>query len=175
MLQFAVANIKCFLKKMVSPSRINYKYYLRFGKCVSVSVRKNSSVSFGEKVYVGDYSGISALNGGKLTIENGVSVGKRNMIICHDNIVISNGTIMAPDVKVYDHDHAISETKVERKKYITSPIYIGENCWIGANVVILRGTRIGNNCVVGAGCILKGEYPDNSVIVQKKETVIRTR
>ena len=47
---------------------------------------------------------------------------------------------------------------------------IGDNSWIGCNVVILRGTSIGKNCIVGAGSVLKGTYPDNSVIVQKRQT-----
>lgn len=40
--------------------------------------------------------------------------------------------------------------------------------WIGANTVILRGTVIGRDCVVGAGSVLKGVYPAGSVIVQKR-------
>ena len=40
--------------------------------------------------------------------------------------------------------------------------------------MILRGTKLGDNCVVGAGCVIRGEYPDNTVIVQKRETVTKT-
>lgn len=40
-------------------------------------------------------------------------------------------------------------------------------------VVILRGTKIGDNCVVGAGSVIKGEYEDNTIIVQKRETIKR--
>ena len=55
----------------------------------------------------------------------------------------------------------------------TSPVIIGNNVWIGANTVILRGTEIGDNCVIGAGCVIKGKYGANSVIVQKRtETTI---
>lgn len=43
---------------------------------------------------------------------------------------------------------------------------------VGCNVVILRGTSIGKNCIVGAGSVLKGTYPDNSVIVQKRQTTV---
>lgn len=49
---------------------------------------------------------------------------------------------------------------------------IGKNCWIGANTVILRGTTIGDNSVIGAGCVLKGEYPAGAIIIQKRETTI---
>ena len=56
--------------------------------------------------------------------------------------------------------------------YCYAPIIIGNDCWIGANTVILRGTKIGDNCVVGAGCVLKGVFPTNSVIVQKRQTSV---
>lgn len=51
-------------------------------------------------------------------------------------------------------------------------IVIGDNSWIGCNVVILRGTSIGKNCIVGAGSVLKGAYPAGSVIVQKRQTTV---
>lgn len=173
--QIIVANIKCLLLKIIMPKRIRYKHILRFGKSVIVSIRNKAKVTIGNKVFVGAYSDIASRDGGVLEIGDSVHIGKRNIITCHESIVISKGTILAPDVKIYDHDHMITNGKVEPKKYVTSPVYIGEDCWIGANVVILRGTKIGNNCVVGAGCVLKGEYPDNAVIVQKKDTCVKVR
>lgn len=41
---------------------------------------------------------------------------------------------------------------------------IGDNVFIGMNSIILMGTKIGNNCIVGAGSVCHGTYPDNSVI-----------
>ncbi|WP_370519657.1 DapH/DapD/GlmU-related protein [Adlercreutzia sp. ZJ242] len=52
-------------------------------------------------------------------------------------------------------------------------VVIGENSWIGANTVILRGTIMGKNCVVGAGCVIKGSYPDNSIVIQRRETTVK--
>lgn len=57
-------------------------------------------------------------------------------------------------------------------QYKTGSVEIGNNVWIGANTVILRETKIGDNCVVGAGCVLKGDYPAGTVIVQKRETTV---
>ena len=44
------------------------------------------------------------------------------------------------------------------------PITIGNNCWIGAKVTILDGTKIGNGCIVAAGAVVKGIFPDNVII-----------
>ena len=52
---------------------------------------------------------------------------------------------------------------------LTGEVIIGKNVWIGANTVILRNTRIGDNAVIAAGSIVKGEVPANSVFVDKRE------
>ena len=62
-------------------------------------------------------------------------------------------------------------TKVVGPIYNTGKLKIGKNCWIGANTVILRGTVLGDNCVVGAGSVLKGHYESGSIILQKRETI----
>lgn len=50
-------------------------------------------------------------------------------------------------------------------------IKVGNNVWIGLNVTILKGTVIGNNCVIAAGSVVKGEFPDN-VLIQGNPAVI---
>ena len=51
-------------------------------------------------------------------------------------------------------------------------LVIGDNVFIGAGCIILPGTRIGNNCIVGAGTVCSGIIPDNSVIAGNKWRVI---
>ena len=98
------------------------------------------------------------------------------MIICHERITIDDNTIMGPGVCIYDHDHVFdSENGVQRNQYVTAPILIGKNCWIGADVVILRGSIIGDNCLIAAGSVVKGEVPNGSVIIQKREMIVKRR
>lgn len=46
-------------------------------------------------------------------------------------------------------------------------VNIGNNCWIGSNVIILKGADIGDNCVIGAGAIISGKIPDNTLVRTK--------
>ncbi|UHA57884.1 hypothetical protein KDJ21_013390 [Metabacillus litoralis] len=46
---------------------------------------------------------------------------------------------------------------------------IGENVWIGSNVVILRDTHIGDNVVIAAGSVVKGNVPSNTIYLNKRE------
>lgn len=57
---------------------------------------------------------------------------------------------------------------------ITKPITIGDNVYIGNNVIILLGVKIGNNVVIGAGAIVSKPIPDNSVAVGVPARVIKT-
>lgn len=50
---------------------------------------------------------------------------------------------------------------------------IGDNVWIGWGSIILKGTVIGNNCVVGAGSLVAGKFPDNVVIASNPGKIIR--
>ncbi len=57
---------------------------------------------------------------------------------------------------------------------ITKPIVLGDNVYIGNNVIILPGVTIGSNVVIGAGAIVSRDIPDNSVAVGVPVRVIKT-
>ena len=166
------ANMICFLKKILHPKAFGYNAKIRFFKGVDLRVRLNGIILLGKNVKVDNETLISA-NGGEILIGDNVGIGRNNIIISQDKISIGKGTILAPNVFIYDHDHEFDfESGVKVKEYKKSSVIIGENCWIGANTVILRGTVIGDNCLIGAGCVIKGHYPSNSKIIQKRETTV---
>lgn len=57
---------------------------------------------------------------------------------------------------------------------ITKPIVIGNNVYIGNNVIILPGVNVGNNVIIGAGAVVSKDIPDNSVAVGVPARVIKT-
>ena len=53
-------------------------------------------------------------------------------------------------------------------------VFIGSNCKIYNNVVILPGTKLGNHCIVGANSVVrKAEYPDYSIIVGNPAKIVK--
>lgn len=143
----------------------------RFSPNVVFEMNRGAEVIFGKSVRVHSGSKIKVRKNGCLAIGKGVKVNYYCVIACQEKITIGAGTEFGPSVYLYDHDHDY-RAGLKENKFLSSPIEIGENCWIGANTVILRGTKLGNNCVVGAGCVLKGEYPAGSVIVQQRTTEV---
>lgn len=57
---------------------------------------------------------------------------------------------------------------------ITKPIVVGNDVYIGNNVIILPGVNIGNNVIIGAGAVVTKDIPDNSVAVGVPAKVIKT-
>lgn len=85
-----------------------------------------------------------------------------------ERISIGNGCAFGTNVSIYDHDHTyVKNGNQPWDKTKTAPIIIGNNVWIGCNVIILRGSIIGDNCVVAAGSIIKGIYAPSTLIYQK--------
>lgn len=89
-----------------------------------------------------------------------------------NGIIIGDNTIFASGVKIISANHN-SENLKEWDK--VSPIEIGNNCWIGANVVILPGVKIGNNVIIGAGAIVTKSFPDNCIIAGNPAKIIKIK
>lgn len=181
-LQKIVNNGQAVLRGVLRGARLRlfHKNELCFGKRISVfrgvvfRIYKGSRWVFGHRCKIGKNAFVSVLSDGVLMLGDGVSIGENSRIVCHEKISIGKDTLLAPNVMIYDHDHVFdSEIGVHKRDFKTSPIVIGENCWIGANTVILRGTIIGKNCVIGAGSVVSGDIPDGTLFVQKRDTQMR--
>jgi acetyltransferase-like isoleucine patch superfamily enzyme len=54
-------------------------------------------------------------------------------------------------------------------------VKVGNNCWIGYGVCVLRGVTVGDNCVLGANAVVTKDVPDNAVVAGIPARVIRMR
>jgi acetyltransferase-like isoleucine patch superfamily enzyme len=78
---------------------------------------------------------------------------------------IGSDTIIGPYTSIFteNHDYKGVEPKIRKNPSVRKSVEVGQNCWIGAKVIILPGSRIGNNCVVAAGAIVRGNVPEDSI------------
>jgi acetyltransferase-like isoleucine patch superfamily enzyme len=84
-----------------------------------------------------------------------------------DHVAIAGGT------EIITHDGAIwSFLDVMPNSDVFGTVKIGNNVFIGDNCTILPNTNIGNNCIVGAGSVVRGKFPDNSVIIGNPARVV---
>ena len=135
--------------------------------------KKNAKLTLGKRVSVHSNSKIISSVNGNLTIDDGCKFNYGCMVVSRHMIHIKKGVEFGPNVIIYDHDHDFrAKGGLKAGAFKCAPVVIGENCWIGANTIILRGTTIGDNCVVGAGCVVSGNIPPNTVLVQKRENTL---
>jgi acetyltransferase-like isoleucine patch superfamily enzyme len=152
-------------------ANFHFSFPERFSPNVVTDFDRGSIVHFGKCVRIHSGSKLKTQHGAKLTIGDNVRINCNCFIISHNYIQIGEGTEFGPNVFLYDHDHDF-RAGLKENKFKSEPVIIGKNCWIGANSVILRGTKLGDNCVVGAGSVIKGIFPENNLIVQKRITEI---
>jgi len=148
---------------------------LDFGNNCSISASSKwplfnlRKIRLGNRVIVSHHAliGIPALAVDPLiAIGDDTWIGGNNVILCHDTIVIGKGCLFSENVFIADAEHVLGIGVCPTASGIkfAGRVYIGDNCFIGRNVAILPGTVLGNNCVVGANAVVKGEWPDGSVI-----------
>jgi len=98
-----------------------------------------------------------------------------SLIHIGDNVTISR------EVMLLTHDYSLTTAVCSLGKYIDrhqgemyfkKEITIGRDCFIGARASILPGTKIGNNCIIGACAVVKGNIPDDSIVVGNPAKII---
>jgi len=89
-------------------------------------------------------------------------------------ITIGDYCQMAPNVSIYTAGHPLHPVSRNSAYEYGKPVTIGDNCWIGGNVIICPGVTIGNNVVIGAGSVVTKDIPDWSLAAGNPCRVIRT-
>ena len=117
-----------------------------------------------------------------LHIGSQVSINDDVHIAAAEAVDIGDRCLFGSRIIVTDHNHgqyhgrhpsAPSIPPAERVLGMQA-VSIGADTWIGDGVVILPGTRIGRGCIVGANAVVRGIFPDHSVIAGSPARVVRT-
>ena len=107
------------------------------------------------------------------SIEAKIEIGNNTRIHgsclhAYESIEIGENCLIATNCQIFDGSGHNTSLDDPSKRLETSgavkPITVGNNCWIGTSVIILPGTKLGNNCIVAAGSIVNGEFKNNSLI-----------
>ncbi len=102
--------------------------------------------------------GPSILIGHRIFIGRGVEFNIRERVEVGDDTMIASG------VKIIDHDHGIGIEKPMRMQGMTSaPIVIGQDVWVGANAIILKGVHLGRGSIVAAGAVVTKSVPEMEI------------
>ena len=98
-----------------------------------------------------------------------------NLTLVDDtHIYVGDNVMMAPNVVLATAAHPVLSELREKGYQYNAPVRIGEDCWLGAGVVVLPGVTIGRGSVIGAGSVVTKDIPENVVAFGNPCRVVRT-
>jgi acetyltransferase-like isoleucine patch superfamily enzyme len=140
-----------------------------------------NGIHLGRNVTIGAYSHLraSVLSnlGDTLRFSDRSSCEAYSFIGAGGPVYIGEDVIMGQHVSFHAENHVFADTSLPiRLQGVTRiGIAIEDDCWIGANVTFLDGTKIGRGCVVAAGSVVRGDIPPFSIIGGIPARIIRSR
>lgn len=161
------------INKLILWARFDVHWLQRISPMCSLKVFRHGVIRVGRNCEFAAYCDFEAHGDGVLEIGEGTYFNRYCMISAHEQVTIGKHCMFGPGVKIFDNNHQHSPQIGVSSQLCTSPIYIGDNSWIASDAIILKGARIGKNCVIGTGCIVRGEMPDGSVVVNRQEIIIK--
>lgn len=127
--------------------------------------------SVGENVWIGKT--FSCDNGKNIFIGDNFTGNFNLTILDVKEVYIGNHVMIGPNTLITTVGHPLTPKGRRQHLAQASEIHIGDDVWIGGNVTILPGVRIGNNVVVGAGAVVTKDIPDNSLALGVPARVVR--
>lgn len=154
------------MKKLGLCACYNHKNYGSQLQSYALKLCLERGFSVGKNTTFRKNFGLYLEKGASIKIGNDCFFNRGCSINCLESVEIGDHTIFGENVKIYDQNHKFRDrTKLIREQgYSTGRVKIGNNCWICTNAVILKGVEIGDNSVIGAGCVIYRDIPANSVV-----------
>ncbi|WP_374822105.1 sugar O-acetyltransferase [Aerosakkonema sp. BLCC-F183] len=95
------------------------------------------------------------------------------VILDCNKVEIGDSVLCGPYVQIYTASHPISPEIRLCGKELAASVKIGNNVWLGGNVIICPGVTIGDNTTIGAGSVVVKDIPANVVAVGNPCQIIR--
>ena len=142
---------------------INDKHYIGVG-CEFISAK---SISFYGRILLSDFCYFNA-DGGYIEIGHNVAFN-RNVNInasCGGKIIIGNNCLIGPGVtmRTANHNYSRTDINIQDQGHSAADILIEEDCWLGANCIILGGVHIKKGAIIAAGAVVTKNVDSFTVV-----------
>jgi len=126
-------------------------------------------------------------HGGEISIGEYCYVGEQSRIWSASKITIGNRVLIAHNVNIFDNlTHPINAAErheqffqIVTKGYSNridlkeSPVFIGDDAWIGCSAIVLKGVTIGEGAIIGAGSVVSKDVPPFTIVAGNPAKIIR--
>lgn len=149
----------------------SYRPYALFFPAIRGFLVRQFLDECGKKVVVEEEADISP------HIKVGDNSGLGVRCIIQGNVTIGNDVMMGPDVKIYSwsHGHESPDLLLRLQPSYCLETKIGNDVWIGANVIILHGKKIGDHVIIGSGAVVTKDVPDYAIVGGNPAKIIKMR
>lgn len=181
-----------YLGKVVTLSYTGYmsRLFKSFGKDSYIRRPFNwhdlHNVTIGSKVFIGSGTTLTSwklssdsVEGGKIIIEDFVSIGEDAHITATTLIHIGKNVLTGKKVLITDNAHGASTadlldiSPIKRPLYSKGPVYIEDNVWIGEKASIMPGVRVGKGSIIAANSVVTKDIPPYCVAAGIPAKVIK--
>ena len=169
----------------IAPDATIYHENVRLGKHVFIGDRvilfqreKHGTLTLGDRVCIYRDSILETGFGGSITVHDHASIHPRCQINAFvADIEIGRGVMMAPNCALYSYNHGVLPDQAIRDQPLESKggIVIGDESWLGVNVTVLSGVRIGRGVVVAAGAVVMHDVPDGAIVGGNPARILKMR
>ena len=143
-----------------------YNLYLRF-LCKNINLKGRIIFDGFSNIEISKNAQIDIL--GTITLRSGVLIAVRNdaKLLIKDGCFFNRNIsiVFGENVKIYDNDHRVVNDITCRNIFDTKEITIGDYCWVGNDVNILKGSIIKNKTIIGAMSLVKGKLNKPGIYV----------
>lgn len=149
----------------------SYRPYALFFPAIRSFLVRQFLDECGKKVVVEEEADISPY------IKVGDNSGLGVRCVIQGNVTIGRDVMMGPDVKIYswNHGHESLDLLLRLQPSYCLETKVGNDVWIGANVIILPGKKIGNHVIIGSGAVVTKDVPDYAIVAGNPARLIRMR
>lgn len=165
-----LAALKVGLGSKVSWPRRGKPVYI--GRGARICVAEGGRLKVGVGLYLSENCLVQVNPGAGASLGECVFMNANARIVAAESVRVGNHAMLGPNVCVYDHDHAFGESGVSGD-LVTSPVEIGERCWIGANSLVTRGVSIADRICVGGGAVVTRSLEEPGVYAGAPAKLVR--
>lgn len=153
--------------KLLFGKRLKVGRHQMWGKNTKIIVSRTGKLSIGDSLEARRMDYLS-VQGGEMKIGNQVFMNQNVSVTCLESIEIGDRCIIANNVVIVDHDHDFIHGG-----FSSAPVKMGENVWIGANAVILKGVTIGDGAIIAAGSVVNKDVMAHTMVAGSPAKVIK--
>lgn len=145
-----------------------------FGHRIRAYLVEKIFLSCGRDVRIS--SNVNFCSGVKVSIGNNSNISRYSLLV--GDISIGDNVMMGPRISMFTSNHEFGDTSlpmIEQGQGVEKPITVGDDVWIGTQVIVLPGVKIGSHSIIGAGSVVTKDVPEWCVVAGNPARIIKKR